>query len=445
MSTLLDRMFPSSQDDPRYGANMALFANLIAGNFPQGLLAHGQLLSQGKKDQQDALLAQAQLKNYEGQDAERQEKIAQARAAREQEAAIQAKLPSLFRQPGFTGGQAVPQEVGGVPMFSQPMNVAPMQATPGGFDMQSALLAGMKPERATAYANALTHGRPKVARTVKGLGPDGREYEYQVDESGNKLGESFPQFRAPLQVGQGDRTAFLDPYSLGVKGTLPINQSADSRAATAVSWANHGLNKQRLALEQGNAVAEGGGPSQVGLVKQFGKAEPGRRWKPDGSQEPIPGGSADLKAGEQGERTRRRQDAQIAQADSVLKEIRDAKGLVGWNTAGVGGLTQIVPSSDGRDLAAKLQTIKANLGFDRLQQMREESPTGGALGQVAVQELAALQSTVASLDQLQSAGQLGAGLDKAERHYTNWRNAVDEARKGSTGGASGGWSIQEKK
>jgi hypothetical protein len=56
--------------------------------------------------------------------------------------------------------------------------------------------------------------------------------------------------------------------------------------------------------------------------------------------------------------------------------------------------------------------------------MRDASPTGGALGQVAVQELVALQSTVASLDAAQSPKQLREALDKIERHYTKWRETV---------------------
>lgn len=43
-------------------------------------------------------------------------------------------------------------------------------------------------------------------------------------------------------------------------------------------------------------------------------------------------------------------------------------------------------------------TLASNVGFDRLQQMRDESPTGGALGQVAIQELQALQASIAKLD-----------------------------------------------
>lgn len=122
------------------------------------------------------------------------------------------------------------------------------------------------------------------------------------------------------------------------------------------------------------------------------------------------------------------QDAMIDQANSVLGEIADAKALVNPRTSGWGGLLANIPNTPARNLQAKLTSIKANLGFDRLQQMRRESPTGGALGQVAVQELVALQSTVASLDQLQETTQLNDALNKIEKHYTNWKNTVEKAR-----------------
>lgn len=122
----------------------------------------------------------------------------------------------------------------------------------------------------------------------------------------------------------------------------------------------------------------------------------------------------------------------ITQVSNVLKEIDDAEKLVGYSTAGVGGLMKGVPMTDARNLDAKLQTIKANLGFDRLQQMREESPTGGALGQVAVQELTALQATVASLDQLQHPEQLKEALAKIKKHYKAWGDVMKKANGDNT-------------
>jgi hypothetical protein len=90
-------------------------------------------------------------------------------------------------------------------------------------------------------------------------------------------------------------------------------------------------------------------------------------------------------------------------------------------------------------LAREIDTIKANLGFQELAAMRAASPTGGALGAIAVQELVALQSTVASLDIGQSPAQLRANLDKIEQHYSRWLKAVeDEARGGAGDGPRAG-------
>lgn len=115
----------------------------------------------------------------------------------------------------------------------------------------------------------------------------------------------------------------------------------------------------------------------------------------------------------------------IAHATKVLQDVSETKNLVGpLTTGGAGGLLRFLPQTDARKLGNKIQTIKANLGFDRLQQMREASPTGGALGQVAVQEINFLQSVVATLDQLESQNDILNALGKIEEHYSNWLNAV---------------------
>jgi hypothetical protein len=126
----------------------------------------------------------------------------------------------------------------------------------------------------------------------------------------------------------------------------------------------------------------------------------------------------------------------IGAADRVINEVKDAKKLVSGFTAGAGSYLSAIPLTDAKDLSKRLNTIKANLGFDRLQQMRDASPTGGALGQVAVQELIALQSTIASLDQDQSPTQLKEALDKIEFHYSNWRDTVRKSGKATPTGTA---------
>jgi hypothetical protein len=70
--------------------------------------------------------------------------------------------------------------------------------------------------------------------------------------------------------------------------------------------------------------------------------------------------------------------------------------------------------------------------------MREMSPTGGALGQVAVQELNMLQATLGNLDPNQSRAEVDKKLQQVRTHYENWKRVMEQ-QAGSTGGASGGW------
>lgn len=69
------------------------------------------------------------------------------------------------------------------------------------------------------------------------------------------------------------------------------------------------------------------------------------------------------------------------------------------------------------DVAALLKTIGANTAFDRLQKMRDESKTGGALGQVSEIELQLLRDSIASIDQSQSDEQFQANMDRVVESY----------------------------
>lgn len=129
-----------------------------------------------------------------------------------------------------------------------------------------------------------------------------------------------------------------------------------------------------------------------------------------------------------------RKEATANSANNILGAVRDAKGLVGYTTSGIASGLSSFAGTDARNLQAKLETIKANLGFAELQKMRDMSPTGGALGSVAVQELTALQSTLSSLDQGQSPAQLTSSLEKIERSIQRWADAV--MQDGSEGGAN---------
>ncbi len=151
---------------------------------------------------------------------------------------------------------------------------------------------------------------------------------------------------------------------------------------------------------------------------------------------PVSGSKVDRESSEDASKAGQRASAARTAAGNVLSAVDSADKLVGVMTSGLGSSLNRIPGTDARDLQAQLETIRANLGFDRLQQMRDMSPTGGALGQVAVQELIALQSTVASLDQAQSPAQLRASLQKIRKHYNAWLATLDGG-EGAPAGAGG--------
>ena len=155
------------------------------------------------------------------------------------------------------------------------------------------------------------------------------------------------------------------------------------------------------------------------------------------------------KAADKEEKKQAAKDFAINHASKVVQDVAAAKSLVSGTTAGLTGKgASFIPGTDAYNLQQRLLTIKANLGFDRLQQMRDASPTGGALGQVAVQELQALQATVGSLELGQSKEELKKNLDKIDLHYNNWLKTVggtpaNTAQTPATP-STGGWSIRPK-
>jgi hypothetical protein len=286
-------------------------------------------------------------------------------------------------------------------------------------DFQQLVAQGVPPELAKNLAEAQNWGRPKVARTIEEMGPSGPT-TVQFDDYGNRVGGGIAK---PVQLQAqdlGGRVAQWNPFTGAMVGQ-GFQKSNSPDALLSAETARRGQNMTDARAREANSIQQ-----------TNGKIPPGYRLRADGNLEPIPGGPADIKAGELGAKAEQRKQLTISSANSVLDTVGDAKKLVGFSTAGLGSWTASLPATDARDLAAKLETIKANLGFDRLQQMREASPTGGALGAVAVQELTALQSTVASLDQGQSPAQLKQSLDKIERHYSNWLRAVGAPRSQQT-------------
>jgi hypothetical protein len=102
-------------------------------------------------------------------------------------------------------------------------------------------------------------------------------------------------------------------------------------------------------------------------------------------------------------------------AQDIDKAIEAADNNTLFTTGFLGDLSKAVPGTPAYDLAQTLLTIQANIGFDRLQEMRNNSPTGGALGSITEKETALLQAVNGATAQGQSAEQFKANLQRIKQ------------------------------
>ena len=130
-------------------------------------------------------------------------------------------------------------------------------------------------------------------------------------------------------------------------------------------------------------------------------------------------------------------DSYSSKMDFVTGTIDSALDNVSNWSAQYGSLLSALPGSDANTLKNELQTIKANIGFQALQEMRANSPTGGALGNVANQELEALQATIGSLDQSQDTDVLRKNLTTLKAQLKSSAMRMKDAYAQTYGGDEG--------
>lgn len=117
-----------------------------------------------------------------------------------------------------------------------------------------------------------------------------------------------------------------------------------------------------------------------------------------------------------------------AKSDSFindLKALRDHPGL-SQITGLIAGRAPAV-TKEGRAAQALYDKILAKGGFEALQQMREASKTGGALGNVSNQEGKQLQASFAAIDRRQDAEDVKKALDTAISDVEGARVRMREA------------------
>ncbi|MDO8703312.1 MAG: hypothetical protein Q7J84_00050, partial [Sulfuricaulis sp.] len=159
-----------------------------------------------------------------------------------------------------------------------------------------------------------------------------------------------------------------------------------------------------------------------------GKTPPGYRGTEEGNLQAIPGGPADTKlAGVLNQDTGilTSSTANMDRLATAANEAMNHPGLAG--TAGLRGAIPNVPGTQAADAAALLNTLKSQVAFGVLQDMRNNSKTGGALGNVSDAEGRRLEANLAALEKSQSVEQLKESLKKIIDYTEGAKGRLREA------------------
>lgn len=254
-----------------------------------------------------------------------------------------------------------------------------------------------------------------------------------------ELVQSWNLTQAKIAAAQQEMqmAAMLAPYR------VEALQSNALRDRAAIDHQRNALAFQREQGMQRNALAR----EALGMKERMGqnslmareraltarggareKAPAGYRMLPNGNMEAIPGGPADTKAEgmfNQDLSTLRQGESSLDRLGGAASALMKHEGLKG--ITGLRGAIPNMPGSSAADAAAKLQTLKAQIGFSVLQEMRNASKTGGALGAVTERELGFLQNALDALDQAQSMEQFTESLGAIKNWSEEGKGRLQEA------------------
>ena len=99
---------------------------------------------------------------------------------------------------------------------------------------------------------------------------------------------------------------------------------------------------------------------------------------------------------------------------TILQEAQKARELISPYSTGFGSLLSSLPTTDARQLELHVRSLKAQATIETLNAMRQQSPTGGALGNVTNAENAMLAAKAGALDPASGADAFAQQLDDYE-------------------------------
>jgi hypothetical protein len=158
------------------------------------------------------------------------------------------------------------------------------------------------------------------------------------------------------------------------------------------------------------------------------KAPSGYKWTGTGDLEPIPGGPADIKFQTEYAKNYGRLselESGLDRLKSTAEQLKKHPGL--YRITGLYGKIPNIPGSEAANAEALLNTMQAQIGFNVLQNMREMSKTGGALGQVSDLENKKLDRALVALDKTQSPQAFQAALDEIIKYADGGKERLRNA------------------
>jgi len=172
-------------------------------------------------------------------------------------------------------------------------------------------------------------------------------------------------------------------------------------------------------LDYLTTVKKAGAPSNSTTIynKDYGAIPPGYRLveTPQGVQmEVVPNSPADTANKTKDQNRSVASDVVTTDINRVLGQMDNAT----LPTTGMfGGMLSGVPGTAAHNVSELVSGIQANASIDKLQQMRESSPTGGALGNVTERENKMLSDAIGSLEQSQTDDQFRYNLKRVHNLY----------------------------
>jgi hypothetical protein len=165
--------------------------------------------------------------------------------------------------------------------------------------------------------------------------------------------------------------------------------------------------------------ALGGGVNNSVTVKNEGQIPPGHEAIRDAAgnltgYRKVPGSPQAEAAENQTAMQKKAANVVVDTITDIEKTIKDTRLPT---TGFFGNASAKIPGTPAHNVMANLETVAANISFDKLNEMRKASPTGGALGNVTEKELDLLKASMAALRQSQGSEQFQKNLQRVKDNF----------------------------